>query len=111
MWLFTDADRPGHLLERWHCAHCHPHHDVEPVMCALGSATVMVVGDLATGGIAEVPANGQPSAAGTGAPTVPGRMHAIRSHLTSVLRLRAVACVQVRRRNCLNLARLFPGSS
>jgi hypothetical protein len=46
VWLFTDADQTGHLVERWHRSGCQPH-QVEIIMCRLCGTTVMLGGDLA----------------------------------------------------------------
>jgi DNA invertase Pin-like site-specific DNA recombinase len=46
VWLFTDAARPGYLVERWHCSRCQPH-QVEIIMCGRCGITVMLGGGLA----------------------------------------------------------------
>jgi hypothetical protein len=48
VWLFSDPDQLGRVVERWHCSQYQPH-QVEMVMCGQCGATVMLGGDLAAG--------------------------------------------------------------
>ena len=45
IWLITDPDHPGRVIERRHCERCRPHR-ARIVMCGLFDTTVMLGDDL-----------------------------------------------------------------
>lgn len=47
VWLYTDPDQPGAVIEQRHCAGCQPHHHVATIVCPLCGDGPMVAGDLA----------------------------------------------------------------
>jgi hypothetical protein len=45
VWLTPDPDRPGEVLERWHCDQCQGH-GADLVLCPCGDGSVMISDEL-----------------------------------------------------------------